>query len=300
MILRINYLRRASDRTWNALIGLSQKEFDVLLPLFSAAWHAFLANKPNRKRRPGAGIKGVLPGDVEKLFFALMYLKTYPTFDVMGFMWGTDRTRAHKWSHKLLPILKNSLHISGSLPKRKIASVEEFLKAFPEVKDVFIDGTERPVQKPKSQKRRKKLYSGKKKGTMRKNIIASDRRRKILYLSKTRSGRRHDKRLFDKDHIARAIPDDTTAWTDTGFKGMELIHPNTQMPKKATKKHPLTQTEKDNNRVISGLRIIAEHANAGLKRLKAATDIYRNRKPNFDDLLTLLSAGIWNLHLVQG
>lgn len=300
MILHINHLRHASNRTWNALIGLSQHEFYVLLPLFSVAWQTFLVTKPNRKRRPGAGIKGILPGDVEKLFFALMYLKTYPTFDVMGFMWGTDRTRAHKWSHKLLPILKNSLHISGSLPKRKISSVQEFLEAFPEVKDVFIDGTERPIQKPKNQKRRKKLYSGKKKGTMRKNIVMANHKRKILFLSKTRSGRRHDKRLFDKDHIARTIPNDVTAWVDTGFKGMETIHPNTQMPKKATKKNPLTDVEKNSNRLISGLRIIAEHANAGLKRLKAAADIYRNRKPNFDDLFMVLSAGIWNFHLVQG
>lgn len=300
MILNLNHLRHASDRTWNALIGVSQKEFYTLLPLFKTAWMTFLVTKPNRKRRPGAGIKGVLPGGEEKLFFALMYLKTYPTFDVMGFIWGTDRTRAHKWSHKLLPILKNSLHISGSLPKRKITSVEEFMQAFPEVKDIFIDGTERPVQKPINQKRKKKLYSGKKKGTMRKNIVISNRERKILYLSKTRSGRRHDKRIFDKDHIARTIPDNVTAWTDTGFKGMEIIHPNTQMPKKATKRHPLTEAEKLNNHFISGLRIVAEHANAGLKRLKAATDIYRNRKPNFDDLFMELSAGIWNFHLVQG
>lgn len=300
MFLNLNHLRRASHRTWNALIGINQKEFDTLLPLFSNAWQTFLATKPNRKRRPGAGIKGVLPGATEKLFFALMYLKIYPTFDVMGFMWGTDRTRAHKWTHKLLPILEHGLHISGHLPKRKITSVEEFFKAFPEAKDVFVDGTERPVQKPKNQKRRKKLYSGKKKGTMRKNIVMSNEKRKILYLSKTRSGRRHDRRIFDKDHIARTIPDDVTAWVDTGFKGMETIHPNTQMPKKRTKNHPLTPEEKENNRIISGIRIVAEHVHAGMKRLKAATDIYRNRKSNFDDLLVVLSAGVWNFHLVQG
>lgn len=300
MILNISRLRLASDRTWRALIGVSQKEFDTLVPLFSLAWSTYLATKPNRKRKPGAGIKGILPGMVEKLFFALLYLKTYPTFDVMGFMWGTDRTRAHKWTHKLLPILKNSLHLSGSLPQRKINSVEEFFELFPEAKDVFVDGTERPVQKPKSQKRKKKLYSGKKKGTMRKNIVMNDEKRRILYLSKTRSGRRHDKRLTDKDHLARTIPDEVTAWEDTGFQGFERVHPNTQIPKKATKYHPLTPGEKQNNRIISGIRAISEHAIAGLKRLKAASDIYRNKIPNLDDLFMELSAGIWNFHLSQG
>ena len=80
---------------------------------------------------------------------------------------------------------------------------------------------------------------------------------------------------------------------------METIHPNTQMPKKATKKNPLIQTEKDGNRLISGLRIISEHVNAGIKRLKAASDIYRNRLPNMDDRMTLVCAGLWNFHLGQ-
>jgi hypothetical protein len=300
MILNITRLHRASDRTWNSLIGVSQKEFYTLLPLFSSAWYTYLATKPNRKRKPGAGIKGVLPGDIEKLFFALMYLKTYPTFDVMGFMWGTDKTRAHKWIQKLLPILRNSLHISGNLPKRKIASVEEFMELFPEVKDVFVDGTERPVQKPKNQKKRKKLYSGKKKGTRRKNIVVNDEKRRILFLSPTRSGRRHDKRLADKDHLPRGIPDNVTAWTDTGFVGWGRGHPNIIMPKKRTKNHPLTEEEREENRVISSIRVISEHAIGGIKRLKAASDIYRNRILNMDDLFMELSAGIWNFHLAQG
>jgi len=56
---------------------------------------------------------------------------------------------------------------------------------------------------------------------------------------------------------------------------------------------------KENNKIISGIRIVSEHAIGGMKRLKAASDIYRNRLPNFDDTLNLLSAGIWNFHLQQ-
>lgn len=134
---------------------------------------------------------------------------------------------------------------------------------------------------------------------MRKNIVVANQKRGILYLSKTKSGRRHDKRVFDKDHIARTIPDNVTAWVDTGFKGLEAAHPNTQMPKKATRKNPLTQAEKENNRLISSIRIVAEHVNAGLKRLKAASDIYRNRLPNMDDRMNIVCAGLWNFHLGQ-
>jgi hypothetical protein len=282
------------------LIGVSQEEFHVLLPAFSHAWYVFLVTKPNRKRKPGAGIKGVLPTDAEKLFFALMYLKTYPTFDVMGFLWDTDRTRAHKWSQKLLPILRNTLHVSGDLPKRKITSVEEFIRCFPEVKDIFIDGTERRTNRPKKPTSQRKLYSGKKKGTTRKTVLIADERRRILLMTTTKSGRRHDKRLADKAGLAGIIPDTVTAWTDTGFQGFSRLHPNTVMPEKATKHHPLTDAQRANNRIISGLRIVAEHAIGGIKRFRAAADIYRNHTPNLDDRFTELAAGLWNFHLAQG
>jgi hypothetical protein len=282
------------------LIGLSQQEFLAMLPLFSNAWYVHLVTKPNRKRKPGGGIKGVLPTDHEKLFFALMYLKTYPTFDVMGFLWGTDRTRAHKWSQKLLPILRNSLAISGDLPRRKIASVEEFLRYFPEVRDVFIDGTERRTNRPKNPSSQRKLYSGKKKGTTRKTVIVADERRRILLMTRTKSGRRHDKRLADKADLAMVLPEAVTAWTDTGFQGFHRLHPNTVMPEKATKYHPLTTEQKTKNALISGIRIIAEHAIGGIKRFRAAADTYRNRTPNLDDRFTELAAGCWNFHLAQG
>ncbi|NBX49058.1 hypothetical protein EBT25_03780 [bacterium] len=66
------------------------------------------------------------------------------------------------------------------------------------------------------------------------------------------------------------------------------------MPKKATKNHPLTEEEWQDNRIISGLRTIG-----GMKRLKAAADIYRNRIPRTDDRLNLLCGGLWNFHLQQ-
>ncbi|WP_440866492.1 hypothetical protein [Symbiopectobacterium purcellii] len=49
-----------------------------------------------------------------------------------------------------MPVLEMTLGRECVLPARQIRSAEEFFRAFPGVKDVFIDGTERPVQKPKN------------------------------------------------------------------------------------------------------------------------------------------------------
>jgi hypothetical protein len=40
---------------------------------------------------------------------------------------------------------------------------------------------------------------------------------------------------------------ETNALTDTGYLGMQKLHGNTSMPKKKSKKHPLTQQERLNN-----------------------------------------------------
>ena len=46
---------------------------------------------------------------------------------------------------------------------RKLRSMAEFTQQFPDVKEVIVDGTERPVQRPQNRERQKEYYSGKKK-----------------------------------------------------------------------------------------------------------------------------------------
>ncbi len=78
------------------------------------------------------------------------------------------------------------------MPKRKISSPEEFFKLFPEAKEVFIDGTERPRRIPKDTEKQKRNYSGKKKRHTMKNLVVNDDERRILVVSETREGKIHD------------------------------------------------------------------------------------------------------------
>ena len=70
------------------------------------------------------------------------------------------------------------------------------------------------------------------------------------------------------------------------------------MSKKNSKNRKLTFEEKQNNKAISWIRIISKHAIGGIKRMRAISDIYRNRKGNTDNKLMIVSAGIWNLFIV--
>ena len=69
------------------------------------------------------------------------------------------------------------------------------------------------------------------------------------------------------------------------------------LPVKPTKDKPLTEEQKEHNTGVSALRCVVEHAIGGYKRFKSAADIYRNKRPNLDDQLHLVSAGLWNFHL---
>lgn len=242
------------ERQLKAVIGMGKDEFYSLLSTFAESWYVELKlASPDRVRKVGGGKKGALKTMEEKLFSILLYLKTYPTFDVLGFLTDRERTRACRSTHFLLKVLERTLGKKFVLPARKITSVEEFFEKFPEMKDVFPDGTERPVQRPKDAKKRKKLYSGKKKRFTKKAIVVADEKKRILILTKSKSGRRHDKRLADKEELFRRLPPEVTAWTDTGFQGVTREHSNTYMPKKATKNHPLTEEERQDNRIISGI-----------------------------------------------
>ncbi len=113
------------ERQMKALTGVSQAQFDFLLPVFS---HVYLETQykryedgveaGTRSRQPGAGIKGKLPTMADKLQFVLYYYKTYPTFDVIGAQFDMVRSKANENLHKLSPILYNTLVYLELMPHR--------------------------------------------------------------------------------------------------------------------------------------------------------------------------------------
>lgn len=212
-------------RLAKALTGISLEEFNSLLPVFE---QSVLEDKKLRskagKRHFGGGSKGRLATIEEKLFFVLTYVKTYPTFDFCGFIFGMHRSKAHANTIKLIGSLEKTLGRKIVLPEKQVSSMEEFLEKFPETKDVFVDGAERPIQRPVNKKRQNKLYSGKKKRHTRKTILAVNEKKKVLIATKTKSGRRHDKRLADKVSLFEHLP---SQWRSGLIRGSMEQYNNT-------------------------------------------------------------------------
>lgn len=293
-----------SDRLMKSLTGLSANEFLNLVPSYRTAFfevknEKYEREKAKRQRKPGSGPQGLLESADEKLFFALLYLKCYPTFDVLAFFYQCNRSAACRNAHKLIKVLEKTLGKKQVLPKRKISSAKEFLEAFPEAKEVFIDGTERPIRRPKDNEVQKNNYSGKKKRHTKKNIVMCDRDKRIGFLGKTTPGKEHDFPILKSEDVLAHIPKGVVVHCDLGFQGIQTEFPDLDsvLPKKKPRGKELSADEKDQNKAKSRIRILVENALAGVKRLRIVSDVYRNRVKDFDDRVMLIGSGLWNYHL---
>jgi hypothetical protein len=286
------------DRLLRATTGLNRKSFSALLSKFEQVYIGSIPQKDKpRKRKIGAGRKARLSQIREKLFYILFYFKCYPTFDLASVLFDFDRSQAYRWVQRLQPILEKTLGEKKVLPLRQLKSIDEFIQHFPLVKKVIIDGTERPICRPKDHEKQKENYSGKKKRHTSKNLAIVEMSKRILVLSPSTNGKTHDKKIHDQGDIIGGIPDKIAVLGDLGFQGVQKQYVNIHLPDKKPKGRELTIEQKQKNRELAQERVLCENAFAGVKRYNAVSDIYRNRVPQFDDKLMLTASGLWNFYL---
>lgn len=93
----------------------------------------------------------------------------------------------------------------------------------------MIDGTERPIARPKDAERQKEHYSGKKRRHTRKHLAAVDEGKRVLVLSEAREGKVHDKRLLDEEAVVEGIGDEIVIAVDLGFLGLQKEYDNIEL-----------------------------------------------------------------------
>ena len=77
---------------------------------------------------------------------------------------------------------------------------------------------------------------------------------------------------------------------DSGYQGLDKLHANARTPQKKSKKRPLTEEDKANNRALSSQRIGCEHVMGRLKVFKILSERYRNRRKRFGLRFNLIAA----------
>ena len=101
-------------------------------------------------------------------------------------------------------------------------------------------------------------------------------------------GSQHDFQLFQ--HSRCTFSPATCLLADAGYPGLLDLHPNSQTPLKKSKRHPLSQAQKTNNRALSRKRILIENIIRRLKIFRILSERYRNRRKRFGLRFNLIAA----------
>ena len=280
-----------------SLTAYTVGEFQALLPTFSTAFlrqmqKNTLDAKKREKRRFVAYRNSPLPTMEDKLLFILMYLRKATTQDIFGEVFHMPQPVANKWIHILHPCLHQALAELKELPARTTTDLQLPQEAG---QVYFQDGTERAIERPKEVQAQTTFYSGKRKRHTVKNNVLVNGSSKIILLTRTCEGKKHDKKIADETQLT--LPKGSDLYQDTGFQGYSLPDVNILQPLKKPRGRELTSVEKQNNRDISHIRIRVEHAIGGVKRYRIVKDQLRTRKDDFRDRAMETCCGLHNFRL---
>ena len=295
--MTINYDKLSQNSTkFLALTGYTVEEFQALLPNFQVQFDKYVSAKTldgkNRTRQYSEYKNAPLPTIADKLLFILIYLKQGETQELHATLFGMHQSDANVWIHCLHPILNEALADLGELPER---DAKTFSLGIQDVGVYFHDGTERPIPRPKNAEKQKEFYSGKKKRHTVKNILIIGALCKIILLTITCEGKKHDKKIADESKYS--FPEGSQLYQDTGFQGFTIAGITIIQPIKKPRGKELTQENKENNRLISQIRIRIEHAIGGVKRYRIVKDKVRAWKNNFRDKVMETCCGLHNFRL---
>jgi len=298
-MLTVARLRRKPKHFRN-FTGLRVEEFDALLhalePVYQKVDRARKA-RVNRQRAIGAGrrFELALP---ERLLMVLMYFRLYTTEPLLGYLFDLDQSSVNRERNlRMVPALSEVLPmpareelgvIGGQATQgpagRRIATLEELLRRFPELNEVLIDATEQPVPEPKDKRARRERYSGKKKRHTLKTQITTTKPGVVLHATPHLPGSLHDHQVLRSSGVLHCLRPGMKARVDKGYEGVERINPEIQIekPVKAYRNQKLTALAKAYNQMQSKLRIVVEHAFARLKQFRLLHATYRGRIANYD------------------
>jgi hypothetical protein len=187
----------------------------------------------------------------------LEYWREYRTYFHIGQAYGLSESAAYR-------NIKLAKSKAFRLPGRKaVAAIDRAFDI------VLIVVTETPIERPK---KIKALLLGQEEAAHTENSACRGKStRRILCLAHEK-GRRHDFRLFKRSKV-RLHPE-TKAVVDSGYQGLQRVHANTAMPKKRSKKKPLSASDRAQNRAISSDRVPCENVITMLKGFKIIADRY--------------------------
>jgi DDE superfamily endonuclease/Helix-turn-helix of DDE superfamily endonuclease len=308
-----------------SLTGLRPAEFEGLVrevrPLFRVAENKRLTDKrPPRLRAIGAGHPFALPFE-EQILLTVMWLRLYPTHEVLAFLFGVDPTTVSRLLRRILPVLAQAGKDTMRMPdpgRKHRRHFDQLLSDLPEFA-VVIDSFEQRVQRPqgpdpsnrKSRSETDRWYSGKKKTHTIKSQVGVDLHTgSICDVSDSVRGPTADITLLKHSKLMERLPEGVGGEGDLAYVGIGELHPqgtrfgNTprRKPRGADKHRPRGQdkprppTDVAYNRAFAKRRIVVENTLCRMRSYQSLTQTDRNHRQMHTERVAAV-AGLVNLRM---
>ena len=124
-------------------------------------------------------------------------------------------------------------------------------------------------------------------------MVVAKRTRRIICTAHGK-GKTHDFKIFIKSRLP--LNEKTKVKADSGYQGVQQVHSNSEIPKKSSKKKPLTDKDKASNRKLAKERVVVEHVIRRIKVFRMMAERYRNKRTKHTQRVKLIS-GIYNYEL---
>ena len=301
-----------------SLSGLNLADFEALYQEFAAHYAQDRQNSLTRKGQPrkraaGAGAKFSQDGRT-RLLMALVWLRTYPTYEVLAFLFSLNKGNAQRGTLDVLATLEAHTVFVCERPaqeRQKLRSVQAVMDAFPDVR-LVIDAKEQRIQRPgggdeSGNSHQKPFYSGKKKAHTLKTQVAVAPDGSFQSVSRSVPGSVHDLTLLRQSdllhRLLHRLPKTEGVMLDKGYDGLQRLDPKQpdkngpphpyHLPFKARRGHPLTEQQKLFNAHLSKYRIVVEHSLAQMNQFQALAQVFRHDHDRHSGL-TRIMAGLVN------
>jgi hypothetical protein len=303
MIARYEHLRH-HPAVFQSMTGLRLAEFEAvltaLLPRYQAAEVARLSQptkaRPVRQRAIGAGNTFALAVR-DQLLLTVVWLRVYPTYPVLGYLFGVSPGAVERTLPRLLPLLEQLGQASMDralaalddparrLRRRSRRPLDAVLRDVPELA-VVIDTFEQRVQRPQGRqadgtRRADEFYSGKQKQHTRKTQVAvDDETGTLVDVPDGVPGPTADLTLLKNSGVLLRLPADVGGLGDKAYIGGDKLVPGVAVatPRRKPRGQPQPPEDVAYNTAFARRRIVAEHSTGRLRRYQALSQTDRHRR----------------------
>jgi len=232
-----------------------------------------------------------------------MWLRLYPTHEVLAFLFGVDPSTVSRLLGRILPVLAQAGKDTMRMPdpgRKHRRSFDQLLSDLPEFA-VVIDSFEQRVQRPqgpeptnrKSRSEADTWYSGKKRGHTIKSQVGADLHSGyICDVGESVRGPTADITLLKQSKLMERLPKGVGGEGDLAYVGIAELHPqgarygNTprRKPRGADKHRPRGKDKERPpqdiafNKAFASRRIVVENTLCRMRTYQAITQTDRNHR----------------------